>query len=63
MLTQALNVTLQDNGVSLRSSVLWIEERRDSGIETKIEEGPRIGVEYAKEHALLPWRFWYKETL
>lgn len=53
-LTQALGITLKHNTLPLQSDLLWIEE----GIFiSSIEKGPRIGVEYAKEDALLPYRF------
>lgn len=53
-LTQALGVSLKENGVSLQSDSLWIEE----GIKIhSIEATPRIGIDYAKEDASLPYRF------
>ncbi len=45
------------NGQSLHSDSLWIEKRKKPTPESLIEAGPRVGVEYAKEDALLPWRF------
>ena len=59
-LTQALGITLKHNSLPLDLPPLWIE---DSGIEiseNQIMSGPRIGVDYAKEHALLPWRFFFE---
>lgn len=56
-LTQALGITLEHNALPLDQPPLWIEE---SGIDipkSGILSSPRIGVAYAKEHALLPWRF------
>jgi DNA-3-methyladenine glycosylase len=56
-LTQALGITLKHNALALDRPPLWIEE---SGIlipKSGIVSSPRIGVAYAKEHALLPWRF------
>ncbi len=54
-LSQALNINLNHNRQSLLNSDLWIEDR-DLEI-GKVEPTPRIGVAYAKEDALLPWRF------
>jgi DNA-3-methyladenine glycosylase len=56
-LTQALGVTLKNNAQSFLSSSLWIEDRFVQISEQQIIAGPRIGVEYAKEDAQLPWRF------
>ena len=55
-LCQALGITKELYGHDLTSPPLWIEDR---GVADKqhISAGPRVGVEYAKEDALLPWRF------
>lgn len=56
-LTQALGITTQHNGISLDGSLIWIE---DQGIHVKLKDiisSPRVGVDYAGEDALLPWRF------
>ena len=56
-LCMALGINKELNGVSLLSDSIWIEER-GTVIESKdIVAGPRVGVAYAGEHALLPWRF------
>ena len=55
-LCQALGITLKHNGLPFDRPPLWIEDRNIS-IET-FHSGPRIGVDYAGEDALLPWRFW-----
>ncbi|MBA3662764.1 MAG: DNA-3-methyladenine glycosylase [Bacteroidetes bacterium] len=49
--------TLHDN-LTLTGKTIWLE---DTGIKIKnadIHAGPRIGVDYAGEDALLPYRFW-----
>lgn len=56
-LTQALGITLKHNGLSLNQPPLWIEDTGLTIHEAQIVSGPRIGIAYAKEHALLPWRF------
>ncbi len=53
-LSQALGVTLQHNKISLDSPTLWLE---DGPAPRAIRAGPRIGVAYAGEDALLPYRF------
>lgn len=54
---QALGVNRSFNGVSLDSSQIWIEQRTPFLSDDKIVVGPRVGIDYAEEHALLPWRF------
>lgn len=43
-----------------KSTRVWLE---DAGVRPRpeeIAEGPRIGIAYAEEYALKPWRFWLK---
>lgn len=56
-LTQAMGITLEHNGLSLDGSTLWIKESSITISEKEIIASPRVGVAYAQEHALLPWRF------
>ena len=61
-LTIALGITLEHYGTDLTGNLLWIE---DLGLELKpaqIASGKRIGVEYAAQDALRPWRFWVKNN-
>jgi DNA-3-methyladenine glycosylase len=56
-LSQALGIHYHDSGASLCGDKIWIEDR---GINVKAPEiiaSPRVGVAYAKEDALLPYRF------
>ncbi|MCX8143688.1 MAG: DNA-3-methyladenine glycosylase [Bacteroidia bacterium] len=58
--TKALGINKSLNGVSLLGNQIWIE---DDGIlipQNDIIVGPRIGVDYAGEDALLPYRFLVK---
>jgi len=57
--SQALGIDLACNGAPLTSPYLWVEESFLVPLE-KILASPRIGVEYAKEDALLPYRFHLK---
>lgn len=55
--TQALGIKTIHNGIPLNGPDLWIE---DHGIQIAPEDiiaSPRVGVDYAGEDALLPWRF------
>lgn len=58
-LTQALGIETVHNGYRLDKPPIWIEEREPI-FEGEIVETTRIGVDYAGEHALLPWRFYLK---
>jgi DNA-3-methyladenine glycosylase len=56
-LTQALGITKEHNGIPLDDHPLWIEETSLAIPSHLIQATPRIGIDYAAEHALLPWRF------
>jgi DNA-3-methyladenine glycosylase len=61
-LTKAMGINRKLNGESLRKNIIWIE---DQGIKIKapdIVSSKRIGIDYAGEDALLPWRFTIKEN-
>ena len=55
--TAALNIGLHDNGKSLAGERIWIEDRKIKIHGKNIAVTPRIGVDYAGEDALLPYRF------
>jgi len=54
---QALGIDRSFNGERLDSKKIWIQESLITVDSNKIEELPRVGVDYAGEHARLPWRF------
>ncbi|MDD5260295.1 MAG: DNA-3-methyladenine glycosylase [Methylacidiphilales bacterium] len=59
-LTEALGIRVKHNRTDLSGASIWIE---DCGIEfgkNEIWAGPRVGVSYAGEHSLRPWRFCVK---
>ena len=59
-LAKALGIDKGLNAKDLMGEEIWIE---DNGIQINpldIVAGPRIGVAYAQDHALLPWRFYVK---
>jgi DNA-3-methyladenine glycosylase len=62
-LTQALGISTAHNGTDLLDGVIHIEDRKINVPGKLIITGPRIGVEYAKEDALLPYRFHYDHRL
>ena len=56
-LTQALGIKTSMTGCSLMEPPVWIEDRGIPASDNVIEATPRIGVDYAGEHALRDWRF------
>jgi len=57
---QALGISRKINGISLQSDTLWIEDKGLVFPESAIAAVPRVGVAYAGEDALLPYRFYVK---
>ncbi len=58
--SKALGVDKNLNAKDLLDDEIWIE---DNGIQIQSEliaSSPRVGVDYADDHALLPWRFYVK---
>ena len=55
--SKLLGLTIADNGIPLCGEKLWIEDRGLLVPDTDVETTPRIGVDYAGEDALLPYRF------
>ncbi len=62
-LTRALGIDRNWNGKSLQDNDIWIEDRGEKITAGKIVAGPRIGIDYAGDDALLPWRFRVKGNL
>lgn len=57
---QALAITKQHYGIQLTDDKIWVEDSvilHNNANEDKIVATPRIGIDYAEEDALLPWRF------
>ena len=57
---KALGISRAINAISLQSDTLWIEDRGLSFEDQDIAAVPRVGVDYAGEDALLPYRFYVK---
>lgn len=55
-MSQALGIKTTHTGLSLNSSSIYIEDRDLTVNDSNIEERSRVGVAYAKEDALLPYR-------
>lgn len=56
-LTKALGIGRELNGQSLKGSEIWIEDQGITIARRHVVSSPRIGIDYAGEDALLPWRF------
>lgn len=53
--TQAFGISKKHNETSICGKSIWMEDYNFQP--TKIETTPRIGIAYAEDDALLPWRF------
>ena len=62
VVSQALGISREQYGESLLGDVVWIEDRNVAIPDSNIASGKRIGVDYAGEDALLPWRFHIKNN-
>lgn len=54
---KAMGIDRSLNGISLDSDMLSISDQGIVVPDSEIQVGPRIGVDFAKEDALLPYRF------
>ena len=59
-LSMAMGIGKNSYGQSLQGPDLWVEDRYLALGDEDIARGPRIGVDYAGEDALLPWRFFVR---
>jgi len=55
-ISKSLGIDLSVNFTSLLSNKVWIEDSNKINLK-RIKTTPRIGIEYAEEDALLPYRF------
>lgn len=56
-LGKALGIKTIHNGFDLLGNQIWIEDRGINFNTEQVLTGPRVGIDYAEEDALLPWRF------
>jgi len=59
-LARAMGIDKNLNAADLQGEQIWIEDR---GLHFRNEEiiaCPRVGVDYAEDHALLPWRYYIR---
>ena len=57
---KALGIDRTFNAKNLTGDEIWIEDHAIRYQNEDIVAAPRVGIAYAKEHALLPWRFFVK---
>jgi len=57
---KALGISRAINAISLQSDTLWIEDRGLIFSDAEVAAVPRVGVDYAGDDALLPYRFFVK---
>lgn len=55
--SQALGIKTKHTGLDLTGKVIWIEDRGLKIHKKDIIAGPRVGVDYAGDHAQWPYRF------
>jgi len=60
--SRALGIDLGFNGADLCGNAIWIEDHGFRYDDNEIAATPRVGVDYAGEDALLPWRFFVKNN-
>ncbi len=60
-LSEALGIKMEHDALSLQSDEMWIGTTRSQN-KIQIFSDVRIGVDYAGEDALLPWRFYENEN-
>lgn len=59
-LSKALGIDRLLNAKDLSGEEIWIEDALPGWKLGEVVAGPRIGVDYAADHALLPWRYYLK---
>jgi DNA-3-methyladenine glycosylase len=57
-ISQAMGISLIHNTCSLLGDTIWLEDNYMDIRESDIRTGTRIGIDYAGDDALLPYRFW-----
>ena len=62
LLCRALHIDRRLNGADLRGDELWLEYPRTPARAVRIARSTRIGVDYAGDWALRPWRFFDRDS-
>ena len=61
-LSRAMGIDKNHNGLSMTGDEIWIEDHGTSFRKSQLIASPRVGVDYAGEDALLPWRYRLKDS-
>ncbi|MBC5774128.1 DNA-3-methyladenine glycosylase [Pontibacter sp. KCTC 32443] len=62
VLSIALGINRKHYGEDLTGNTIWVEDKGITIPEESIIAVPRIGIDYAGDDALLPWRFYVKNS-
>lgn len=62
IVSKALGITTEHYGLDLAGDKIWVEDHQNEILNDQIVASPRVGVDYAEEDALLPWRFRIKDN-
>jgi DNA-3-methyladenine glycosylase len=57
LVTQALNIRREDTGIDLTGNTVYLASNKNGHQDFEIIADRRVGIDYAAEDALLPWRF------
>lgn len=57
VLAQALGITTSDDMTDLLGDKIWLEDQGKAYSDDEVIASPRVGIDYAGDDALLPWRF------
>lgn len=60
---KALGISRKINAVSLQGDTIWVEDRGLNFSDAEVVAGPRVGVDYAGDDRLLPYRFYLKGNI
>lgn len=58
VMSMALGINRSHYGTPLTGGTIWIGDEGANVPAEGVAIGPRIGIDYAGDDALLPWRFW-----
>jgi len=61
-LAKAMGIDMSFNKKDIQGDEIWISDNGFTLSSDQIIAGPRIGVDYAAEDALLPWRYFVKDN-
>ncbi len=58
----ALGIDRRLDAADLTGERVWLEEGTGPVTPSRIASGPRVGIDYAGDWAMRPWRFWIKDN-